>query len=114
MAADRKTTFWYGRVDSGHTYRYELTVSGSYDLTDESDQETLIEEAADDYHSNRDGWEASWPCAFALAATKDGPEMARFEVDRETRPEFHAMRIAGVSLSAGEPFAPARTDGGKP
>lgn len=91
--ADRSITFWYGRAEEGYSSRYQVTVRGAYDLTDESDQVSLAEEAADDYHSNHDGWEASWPITFALAATEDGPEVARFEIERETRPEFHACRV---------------------
>lgn len=88
--ADRKTTFWYGRAEPGYVHRYELTVGGTYDLSEAWDQESLIEQAANDYHSNRDGWEAHWPLTFEIAETEDGPALARFEVELEWDPTFHA------------------------
>lgn len=97
--ADR--TFWYGRVDPGYgSYRYELKLPTRIDLTDEHDLQDLAELAADDYHSNHDGWEASWPIRFGISATEHGPEMARFEVDRDVEPVFAASRIAGVRADA--------------
>jgi hypothetical protein len=93
--ADR--TFWYGRVDPGYgRYRYEVKQPSRIDLSDEHDLQDLAELAADDYHNNHDGWEASWPILFAIAATEDGPELARFSVEVESQPVFNAIRTAGV------------------
>ena len=85
-----KTQVWYARTDYGTEYRHELTVQGRYDLTDKWDRESLIKDCADDYHSNHDGWEAAWPITFALFATEEGPEVARFDVERDVEPVFYA------------------------
>lgn len=45
------------------------------------------EEAAEWYHDNCDGWEASWPKTFRLS---NGKECAEFVVDREYTPTFVA------------------------
>ncbi len=94
--ADRTVTFWYGRAEDGYESRHELTVRGAYDLSDDFDLSMLVKDAARDYHSNHDGWEASWPCVLTLAATKEGPELARFTVDCDVEPVFYARRTAGV------------------
>lgn len=100
MSADG-FTFWYGRAEPGYFYRYALTVYGRYDLTDESDLDRLAEKAASDYHSNHDGWESSWPITFYIAATKEGPELARFDVEREVEPVFYAHIAAAPQPDAG-------------
>ena len=87
------TTFWYGRVDPGYVNRYELTVEGRYDLADKFDLASLAKRAADDYHSNHDGWEASWPISFAITTSEDGDELARFEIERDVEPVFYVRRI---------------------
>ena len=56
----------------------------------------MAQEAADDYHSNHDGWEATWPLTFSLHETEDGPEVARFEVERECQAVFWAAAIKPV------------------
>ena len=54
---------------------------------------------ADYVHSNRDGWESTWPLAFRVRCP-DG-SMADFEVDREYVPEFSAAPIKAVAGKAG-------------
>jgi hypothetical protein len=93
---DKRTTFWYGRVDPGYTYRYKMSARGALDLAVASDQETMIDEAAHDYHSNHDGWEARWPLTLALFADEAGPELARFTVERDVEPVFTAYPAPGV------------------
>ncbi len=88
------TTIWYARADYGSAYRHSVTVGGSWDSMDSFDAENLAQECAEDYHSNHDGWEASWPLTFALYASKDGPEVGRFEVEREMEPTFMASPVA--------------------
>jgi hypothetical protein len=62
----------------------------------------MAREAAEDYHSEHDGWEANWPLEFALHETENGPEIARFEVQREVEPVFYATEIKRVE---GKPCA---------
>ena len=51
----------------------------------------VAELAADDYHTNRDGWESDWPLDFDLHKEEGGPAFASFTVEREAVPEFTAM-----------------------
>ena len=50
------------------------------------------EYAAEDYHSNHDGWEATWPLTFVVLDDELN-ELGRFSVDREAVPQFHASKI---------------------
>jgi hypothetical protein len=56
---------------------------------DPEDLEYIAEECADDYHSNHDGWEDSWPVTFLLWDNQ-GRELGTFEVYRDTEPVFRA------------------------
>lgn len=58
---------------------------------DADDLEWLAEDAAKDYHSNHDGWEASWPIKLALF--KDDICLGKFEVELEFEPSFSAGAI---------------------
>lgn len=44
---------------------------------------------ADDYHSNHDGWEASWPIEFRIY--KDAECVWKGEVEREMEPVFYVV-----------------------
>jgi hypothetical protein len=45
------------------------------------------------FHSNHDGWESNWPLTFALHSTKEWPEVARLNIDREAVPHFYASHV---------------------
>jgi hypothetical protein len=47
-------------------------------------------DAAEDYHSNHDGWESVWPLDIFIYESEEGPAIARFEVEREAVPQFYA------------------------
>lgn len=47
-------------------------------------------DAAEDYHANHDGWESIWPLVFIIYESEEGPEIARFDVEREVEPHFYA------------------------
>ena len=49
------------------------------------------EMAAEDYHTNHDGWESTWPLTFVIL-NDELNELGRFSVDREAVPHFHASR----------------------
>ena len=53
----------------------------------------LAEEAAEDYHDNHDGWEATWPLIINLHETENGQIIKSFDVDRETVPQFSSSEI---------------------
>ena len=76
-------------------YRYIIVLpkhGESFDDGDsfESNLDDLVEvaeEYADYYHSERDGWESSWPEIFHIYSTL-GKLMGEVEVQRESVPEF--------------------------
>lgn len=74
-------------VDLDDLYQIETM----WDITDDIDQGWIAEECADDFHSNHDGWESSWPIEFKLWSDK-GVVIGVFEVDRDVQPVFHAYR----------------------
>jgi hypothetical protein len=88
----RPGVYWYSVLEHGGDSRYDTKFRRAPDFSDELDLEQMARLAADDYHSEHDGWESSWPLTFALYESEDGPEMARFEVDREAVPHFTAHR----------------------
>jgi len=66
-------------------------------LCDASD---AAEAYADYVHSQRDGWESSWPLTFRVCCP-DG-SVVDFEVDREHVPKFSArpIKVAGKEIAA--------------
>lgn len=96
------TTIWYRNVDNDDdSYRFSLPHDGSLKIDERSAQL-----CADDYHSNHDGWEITWPRDFALYETEDGLEVARFSIEREVEPRFYARRQTASGAngkSSGDP-----------
>lgn len=84
------TTYFYSCDEYESEARHQHKVQGSWSLADSWDCRMLAQEAADDYHSNHDAWEAPWPLVFALYGSEDGEEVARFSVDRELQYRFTA------------------------
>lgn len=70
---------------SNHWHTIEL------DTNWDDDPAYVAEECAEDFHSNHDGWEASWPMEFLITLT-DGRQVTCI-VYRDTRPEFAASVI---------------------
>lgn len=83
---------WYSIDDD---YRYALTAT-------HHNWRDLAVDAAEDYHSNHDGWEATWPLEIVLYESENGVAVARFEVERETVPQFHAWEKP-LAAAVGEP-----------
>ncbi len=84
------TTLYYSAYDYDSEHRTSVTLIYDYDLNDDSWNDSIAEQCADDWHDNHDGWEASWPRVFALYRDKTSPAFARFEVCREYEPIFTA------------------------
>lgn len=80
-------TIWYS-VDGGD--RFSLELSDRVCMTRPYEQVSVAQRCADDYHSNHDGWESSWPLDFTLYETENGDPVATLEVEREAIPEFTA------------------------
>jgi len=60
------------------------------------DLEWAASEYADYFHSNRDGWECSWPIVFSIA-DESGKLLAKVEVEREARPHFSGRVLKQAS-----------------
>jgi hypothetical protein len=78
--------FWYSIDDDSERFSAERPSP-----TDEL--EWLAEIAAEDYFHNHDGWDASWPTNIAIYEDAEGPRLATFFVEMESRPDFCARRI---------------------
>ncbi len=78
------TKFTYRRAEKGYSGEYVL--ESYFD-----DAEDVAVEAAEDYHSNHDGWESSWPIDFEIIDA-DGISLGTFEIDREAVPHFFLNR----------------------
>ena len=87
-----KTTVYYSASADATAHRFRLDLPQDLDVHDSADRVGLVEECADDWHSNHDGWEAKWPRMFVLYESKEGPALERFEVDREANPIFSVSR----------------------
>lgn len=73
-----------GGLDFKKAYQFET----EWDL---DDLEFVIEECADDFHHNHDGWEHHWPLEFKLW-DHTGKELGDFLVEREMTPVFAAYK----------------------
>jgi len=59
------------------------------------DWDLVVTDLAEDYHSNHDGWESSWPLQFRIY--EGDAEIARFQVEREHEPTFCAHELKAES-----------------
>lgn len=80
----------YRVIDHCENSYYELDTH--WDI--HNDGRWAAQDAADNYHSEHDGWECSWPLIFSLHESENGPEICRFSVNREAEPVFSASPIA--------------------
>lgn len=83
-------TLFYNPYGQENGYRFEVTLMDNLDLAEDGWHEYIAEQCAEDWHNNRDGFEGEWPRVFVLFADNAGPPVARFEVERETVPQFNA------------------------
>lgn len=88
------TTLYYNAYGDEVGSRHQITLIADYDLGDDSWDDSIAEQCAEDWHNNHDGFEARWPRVFALYKDKVGPPFAKFSVDRETVPQFNAIKAA--------------------
>ncbi|MBI6529027.1 hypothetical protein JEP40_07860 [Proteus vulgaris] len=70
--------------------RYELLDDHNFSA-DDDDFEFCIEECAEYYHDDCDGWEDKWPLLFMLWI--DDQYLGTFEVEREFDPVFSANKV---------------------
>ena len=81
--------------DAYYLYRYDWK-TGKYDLNSEWDLQSLVEECAEDYHSNHDGWEhTSWNRgneSKEFWIWTDENTKVKFDVWLEFEPRFDARK----------------------
>ena len=82
--ANSPSKVWYCVDDSDYRNAHQLIVKDRPPHY----WECIAEECADDYHSNHDGYESSWPLRFFIRESEEGPIIAMFDVDREVVPQF--------------------------
>ena len=73
------------RVDDGDFYNFSSKL-------EPPDARFIVVDMAEDYHSFHDGWEEHWPLLFTVADESENI-IGKFEVDRETIPQFIASEI---------------------
>ena len=54
----------------------------------------MAEDAAENYHSEHDGWEDTWPIKINLHKEDEGDVVATYGVDLEHAPTFSATKAA--------------------
>ena len=86
------TTLYYNPRGDDTGHRHAVTLDGDYVLSDDTWNDSLAEQCAEDWHRNKDGWEGEWPRVFSLYRDKTGPAFASFEVEREYEPHFSATK----------------------
>lgn len=82
-------------------YQYTVDDDDKCDIEsryDEEDVEYIAECAAEDYHSNHDGWESEWPIEFEIFL--DDKSIGKFLVEREYSPSFSATEIKPEAIQA--------------
>lgn len=80
-----RKTYWYSTSDCETRFQLAGVMRPLRDVA---------VDAADDYHGNHDGWESRWPLDFFIYESEEGLAVARFEVERETVPQFYAWERA--------------------
>lgn len=76
--------------NDGFSDAYDM--KGNFYLEDKWELEMAAQDCANDFWSNHDGWECSWPMNFTLYAP-DGVALGTFEIEQEVEPVFSARRV---------------------
>ena len=75
---------------------HDPNVAFDHALEFESDHDTefmdwVVEDCANDYHSEHDGWESSWPLTLRIW-TETGEVLGDYLVERDYDPVFYAHK----------------------
>jgi hypothetical protein len=90
-----KTKIWYARQTKGISYRYSGEYNAQiYDLDDDTDQEYIADQCAEDFYNNHDGQQCTWPIIFEFFLDNNPESESIFvcEVELEYTPEFYSKR----------------------
>jgi len=82
---NNRKTYKYSVDQEDFENSYEFESTWIYDGM----EDVVVEEAAEDYHDNHDGYEDSWPIDFFLFDL-NGTLLESFTVEREASPVFNA------------------------
>lgn len=86
------STIFYRLPDECEESYYEM--ESDWDIGESETQRGWLAEAAgQDYWSNHDGWEDTWPMTFSLHQHEGGPELARYSVNMEGVPTFYSSSV---------------------
>lgn len=101
-----KTKRWsYQHADVGDDHWFTLEVPDHFTV---EHAEWTAEDAAEDYHSNHDGWEYKWPLTFRIR-DENGRDLGEWEVSMEMVPSFSARhRSDRLAKPLGHPAASQR------
>jgi hypothetical protein len=86
--SEKAPNFRYAVPDHDENSLYDLFCPH----TGPGDLGWVAEAAADDYHSEHDGWESTWPLWFIIYDMR-GNRLGQCSVDRETVPQFRASNV---------------------
>lgn len=65
---------------------YEMTTKWG-----KSNPEYIVEDCAEDFYHNRDGWDSSWPVDITVYINRES--IGTFEVECDFEPTFSATKI---------------------
>jgi len=82
----------YGLLEDDAYFEDAFLIESAYELL--IHDTLIIEECAEDYFNNRDGWESrNWPKTFILWDDLNGRLLGKYEVDMEAIPHFYAHKL---------------------
>lgn len=84
----------YAVGGAGIKFAHHLDPQDVDESTDDWEYELMVQDAAEDYWDNHDGWEDCWPLNIELFV--DGSSVGAFEVVMEIEPTFSASKKKGV------------------
>ena len=87
-------------------YKYQVgrdDLQFAFDIKSSNDDvEEIAQEAADDFFSNHDGWEHSWPSDFYIYG-EDGLLLGACKVEMEMTPYFSAyLKVPQKNIETGD------------
>ena len=82
----------YFRVADEPGETFKMGIPQSMSLAHPADHATIAELVAEHYFDGG-GWESKWPLVFTLHSEEDGPALAKFDIEMETRPHFIAYEL---------------------
>lgn len=83
---------YYTVEDFNDGFDDAYAMKGNFYLEDNWELEMAAQDCAQNFWTNHDGWECSWPLNFTLYSP-DGKTLGTFEIEQEYDPVFSAYPI---------------------